>query len=503
MKPSLAALTLLLACATAFPAEAQIDTLAIRAHTLYLSHDLLEGRGAATRGEAGSALYIEAQLRRLGLEGAAADGGYVQPVPLVRSVVDPGTSRVTVAGPGARRDTFATPRHFVAGTGAPESFRDFAGPAVLVGDAGAALAGIADAEWLRGRVAVVLGTLGLAALRVVPAWEEAGVAGVVFLVPDTQQYGLLRRSRGDDRLSLALPVDDPLWQPRLPSLVAGRELSQTLLEGVSLPSREPGEDFRPVPLGREIAARVAVRQERSGGLNVLGRIPGRHPELASEVVLLAAHHDHLGIGAPSAGGDSIYNGFSDNAAGVAMLLAVADALARDPPARSIVFAFFTAEERGLLGSTWFATSPPFPLSSIAGVVNLDAGAPPAPPATWRAAGGDASTLGDVVRRLAAAHGWAAEPGPAGPNSDHWPFHIRGVPAVFLIPGERWEGVDTGTREGLLRRWERYHLPDDHWSPEFPLEGLARYAELALEVARHLAETPDRPRRVPGTGSDGG
>ena len=133
-----------------------------------------------------------------------------------------------------------------------------------------------------------------------------------------------------------------------------------------------------------------------------------------------------------------------------------------------------------------------PLERTVAVINLDAGAARAAPG-WRVAGGDASTLGEVARRVAAARGWQVTPSPARPNSDHWPFLRRGVPAIFLIPGQAWDGVDGAEREALQRRWDRYHQPGDEWTPDFPFGGLARYAELALAIGREAADAPEPPR----------
>ena len=94
-----------------------------------------------------------------------------------------------------------------------------------------------------------------------------------------------------------------------------------------------------------------------------------------------------------------------------------------------------------------------------------------------------------------ARGWEARPTDARPNSDYWPFLRHGVPAVFLIPGSDWEGVTRSEREALRQRWDRYHQPADEWHPEFPFDGLRRYAEFALALGREIAGTRSRPALV--------
>jgi Zn-dependent M28 family amino/carboxypeptidase len=158
-----------------------------------------------------------------------------------------------------------------------------------------------------------------------------------------------------------------------------------------------------------------------------------------------------------------------------------------PPARSVAFVFFTGEERGLLGSAFMAAQPPFPLDRVAALINLDAGAPPAAPVSWRIAGGTESPLGRIATDIAAGRGWTATLSAASPNSDYWPFLQRGVNAVFIIPGDRWENTSPDQRDALRRRWDRYHQAGDHWHPDFPFAGLQRYAEYALLLGRAAAD----------------
>lgn len=170
-----------------------------------------------------------------------------------------------------------------------------------------------------------------------------------------------------------------------------------------------------------------------------------------------------------------------------MVLAIADAMRREPPARSVLFLFLTGEERGLLGSSYFVAEPAVPLERIVAVVNLDAGAPPAPPRTWRIAGGTDSTLGLIAAEVAEDNGWEAALSPASPNSDYWPFLARGIPSIFIIPGGEWEGVDSQEQAALRERWDHYHRASDHWAADFPFSGLRRYADFALQVGLRVAD----------------
>jgi hypothetical protein len=467
------------------PAPAQqIDTLAIRGHTRFLADDMLRGRGTGTQGERLAAAYIASQAERLGLKPVGNATSFLHPLPLRRAFIQE-TSHL-VMHESADSVVFRHLHDFIVNTGGAGAFRDFRGRALFLGQPIHAAELIARERSLVGRVAVFLGPLGASATEIIPALSHAGVAGIVLLVPDAAQYDLYVRSRGAARYFVDAEVDDPIWQPALPVLIAGPRLTDALLDGVPLPpALIEGTAAQGVDLQRTLIARIRAVMEPVAAANVAAVLPGRHAQHTDRYIAYTAHYDHLGVSTPDAAGDSVYNGFSDNAAGVAMLLAIAEALRADPPPHSTLFLFFTGEERGLLGSSYMAANPPIPLDRIMALINLDAGAPPAPPASWRIAGGD-SPLGEVARRTAAARGWSTTLGAASPNSDHWPFLQRGVASIFVIPGDEWEGVTAEQRDALRRRWDRYHQAADRWHTDFPFAGLGRYAEFALRIGLDAA-----------------
>jgi hypothetical protein len=462
----------------------QIDSLALRAHTRFLSDDALKGRGTGTPEERIAATYIESQLRALGLAKPAGSNSYFQPLPLRRATID--SARLVLNG-ASGTSTFSA-GEFLINTGGERALRSFAGDALFVGTSEHALAAT-DAE-LRGRVLVLLGTLGADAARLIPRWLAAGVSGAVLLIPDSAQYDLFAASRGDERYFIAGDVNEPIWQSTLPVVLAGPAVMRVLLAPMSgtLSGLSRGA-FQPVPIDQRVEVTVHATVQPVSSRNVLGVIPGSDPRRAGEYVIFTAHYDHLGVSAPDARGDSIYNGFSDNAAGVAMLLAIAQRLVHDPPARSVGFLFLSGEERGLLGSTYYVEHPLIPLARTNAVVNLDGGAPSAPPVEWRLAGGTNSPLGAIATEIGARHGWKIDLSPASPNSDYWPFVAHNVQSVFLIPGNRWENLTSQQRDALRARWDRYHRPDDEWAEDFPFRGLQRYAQLALEIGLAAAKRP--------------
>jgi hypothetical protein len=477
--------TALLLLATAGPAAGQaIDTLAIRGHTRFLADDLLAGRATGTVGERIAAAYIISQAERLGLRHVPGTSSFLLPVPLRAADIHPDSRVVVQAG----RDSvvFRSGQEFVVNTGGPGAFRDFRGRAVFFGQPAHAQRLIAAERSLVGRVAVFAAPLGVSALEIVPALSHAGAAGIVILVPDTAQYELFVRSRGATRYFVDADVSDPVWQPPLPVLLAGPAMTDALLDGAPLPAGIlDGTAGQPADLGRTVIARISATTYAVPAANVAAVLHGSDPDLSDEYVVFTAHYDHLGTGIPDLAGDTVYSGFSDNAAGVAMLLAIAERMRAAPPPRSVLFLFPTGEERGLLGASYFASHSPVPTGRMRALINLDAGAPPAPPVSWRIAGGE-TFLDETARRIAAGRGWSTVHGPATPNSDHWPFLQRGVPSIFIIPGDEWEHVTPAQRAALRERWDRYHQPGDRWSAEFPFAGLGRYAEFALLVGLEAA-----------------
>lgn len=259
-----------------------------------------------------------------------------------------------------------------------------------------------------------------------------------------------------------------------------------------------GEDYlQPIPLvelpadaeGRRVVLDpmdtvVAGRKLNAANVSCLLR-GSAAPDWA---IAFAAHYDHLGVGTPDSTGDSIYNGFSDNAAGVAMLLAIAQEFTTSPPRHSVLFLFLTGEELGLLGARYLAANPVWPNERILGLINLDAGAPPGRPISWEIVGGDETEPGRVAMRIAASFGWEARASHIRPNSDYYAFHQVGVASVFIIPGRGpYEGMSKDDSERLFHQWNQYHVPGDEWHANFPFSGLQRYADYALRVARGLDE----------------
>jgi len=479
---NLATFSLLLAVALTAHADGQspaIDTLVIKAHTRFLAHDLLAGRATGSEGNRLAALYIESQCRAMGLRPLAEQ--YELPVPLESATVLPST-RLAIQSARGSVD-FLYSMDFIPNVGTKRTLRGFGGPTVFVGAEADVMKGRSEDLAIQGKVAVTIGPVRGAAADTLIA---RGALGMVHLIGSADGFDLYLRSRGSTRLYHRNPDVPSSFLPNLPSVLGGPRLARALLSSAKV---NGNGELAPQPLEWSLTYEPVLQRSPVDEINVGCVFPGADRKAKDTAIVLTAHFDHLGVSLPDASGDSIYNGFSDNAAGVGMLLAVADALRRhtdEPPRHSVVFLFLTGEERGLLGADYYVAHPAWPLERTAAAINLDAGAPPALPVSWRVAGGDSTGLGEIALIVAEKQGWKLTTSPARPNSDYYPFHREGVPAAFIIPGpEPYEGLSADSSKALRDRWDHYHQASDHWTEGFPFAGLGRYAELALLLLREV------------------
>jgi Zn-dependent M28 family amino/carboxypeptidase len=225
---------------------------------------------------------------------------------------------------------------------------------------------------------------------------------------------------------------------------------------------------------------------------VVGRVVGRtHPE---QTVIYTAHWDHLGIGEPDARGDRIYNGAVDNGTGLAMLLELARAFGHGArPARSVVFLAVTAEEKGLLGSEYYADHPLYPLATTVADINMDAMDPHGPARDFTTRGMDGGELLDMLVALGKQRGRRFTPDAhleAGYffRSDHFPFAKRGVPAVSFGSGDDWVDGGVAAGEAADRRYvrEHYHQPSDEGQATWPFTGMVQDLALVYALGNTLA-----------------
>lgn len=521
---------LLAAVSTALPAQQAAPVLpmpsaaAMDAHLRYLADDLLEGRGPGTRGGMLAAKYIAAQFEVMGLEPAAPDTSFFQPVALVG--MKPQPTFAWGAGGAPRALTYGD--EFVAWAETPDSAVSVtAAPVLFVGY------GIQSPEWqwddykgidTHGKVLLMLvNDPGLQdstvfngrALTYYGRWTyklEQGArmgAAAVILIHTTQSatypWSVVKGSWSVEQFKID--------QPQHPSLTLagwitdGAARTALAAAGFNLDSlirAAARRDFRPLDTGlkADLSVKSALRHIESA--NVVARLPGSDPALAQQVVLLSAHWDHKGIG-PVVNGDSIYNGAEDNASGVAALLATADALSRvrPHPKRTLLFIATTAEESGLLGSESYAEHPLVPLTQTAAILNIDGANVRGRTRDIAALGIERSSLGAVFRRAAAAEGLAATGDPDASKgsffrSDHFPLARAGIPGLSFQAGVDFVGRPAGWGHEQNERYnnERYHQPADQYAPEFTYEGMVQEAVVMMRVAIAVADSPTLPTWLP-------
>ena len=291
------------------------------------------------------------------------------------------------------------------------------------------------------------------------------------------------------------------------SLTLSQAAATALFEGspltfeAALDAIEAGT-VKSIPLGVEVSMSRRTSQEEIMSPNVVGLVRGSDPELADEYVVFSAHLDGLGIGVP-VDGDEIYNGAYDNAMGVALMLETAKAFAAAPPRRSILFVAVTGEERGLLGSDYFAHYPTVPSDAMVANVNLDMPLFLYPLSDLVAFGAEHSSLEEPVRAAAAAEGFALTPDPLPEEtlfirSDQYSFVRKGVPAVFLVSG--FNSSDPEKDGGTIFRTHlttHYHRPTDDLELPVDWDSALRFARTKARIGYLVGNADERPTWNPG------
>ena len=492
-------------------------------HIEFLASDALEGRSVGTPGFEKAAAYVEAQFKDIGLK-PGGTAGYRQPVKFESRLLVAADSQLTLMRDGQElplaipADASLTARGELGGSiDAPMTF---IGYGLSIPEAGwDELAGID----LRGRIAVYVNAPapvdipdnvrshvtsigeGWAALK------KAGAIGIATIAPPRPAA---------NPASVTPPVNPPAPNAAQPTITladrdvhefAGLVVSMSLTRsGVDTLFAGTGHTFEQIAplitakkalpkfaLPGTLRARATIRREAIDSENVIGIHEASDPQLRNEYVVMSAHLDHVGIGR-AVEGDNIYNGAMDDASGVASVIEIARLLKNSgvKTKRSILFITQTAEEKGLLGSRYFAARPTVPLEAIVADINLDMFLPLYPLKVIEVQGLDESTLGDSVRTAAGELGVSVQADREPDQnrfirSDQYSFIRRGIPSLAFK-----FGYEFGSPEEKIRRdWVRdvYHKPNDDLKQPVNLEAAATFNRVILSLLERVANDPARPR----------
>jgi Zn-dependent M28 family amino/carboxypeptidase len=499
----------------AFAAMQTIDPQHIRWHVRYLSHDLLEGRGTGQRGGEIAAEYIATQFAEYGLKPAGDNGTYLQKVPLVGITTLPETKFEFEPKQGSaihlkpldeyvaydqtqqeRSDVDAEIVYVGYGIEAPEyNWDDYKSVDVrgkvllmLVNEPPSD-----DPRFFKGKALTYYG-------RWTYKFEEAarrGAVGVILVHKEdmaSYPWDVVRNSDSGEKSYLklegpALKVESWVTFAVAQKLAAasGMDIEKMLADGRS-------REFRPVNMGTKLKARMVSKVRNFESNNVLAMLPGSDHKLKDEAVLYTAHYDHLGIRLEMPG-DNIYNGAADNATGCGIVLELARAysVAREHPARSMIFAAVTAEEQGLLGSEYLGKHPPVPAGKISLDLNYDDVKPWGAAEEVEVSGAERTTFYPWVQATAKEFRLAIRPD-ARPEaghfyrSDHFSLARVGIPSFSINEGMKFKGHDEawGLAQDKEYTEKHYHQPSDEYRPEMDFVGDAAVARFGFALGWEAA-----------------
>ena len=503
---------------------AVIEAGRIKTHLDFLADDARKGRMTGTPEYDEAADYVAQQFAAIGLEPGGEDGGWFQPVPMLANRIDVDSATVVfhqedeeqvqrfredfvMGGDAVRPETEIRAEVVFVGFGihAPEmNYSDYEGIDVE-GKIIARFGGAPDtfphnerayysSGIVKAREAVARGAIGVIAMRSRTdqeryTWkfvsENAGVRpGMTWInlsgeaanhFPEMQGGALVNEPPAEDLFGRA-PIS---YEDALDAADAGKPLS--------------------TPLGVEVTLARKTDHETIASPNVVGVLRGSDPELGDEYVVYTAHLDHVGTGVPVSG-DTIYNGMYDNAMGSSILIETARAFAAmpEPPKRSIIFVALTGEERGLVGSEYYAHYPTVPSDAIVANINLDMPLLLFPLSDIIAFGAEHSSLESVIETAVSEEGFTLTPDPMPEEvifirSDQYSFVKQGVPSAFLVPG--FTAADPGIDgEKLWREFlqTHYHQPSDDLTRPVDWPSAVRFARANVRIGYSIAGDDERP-----------
>ena len=485
----------------------------------FLASDKLEGRNTGSEGHRIAAAFVAKHFEGDGLK-PAGEQGYFQLVKFKTLQLDESQSSLSLVS-GDKEQKIQFGEEAIVGTRidpapvvegglvfvgyglrAPESnYDDFAGL-----DTKGKIA-----VYLAGAPASMPSALSAHYQSAAERWKSLKSAGMIGAIAIANPHHMdvpwprVMTARFQVTMKLAKPgLDDTegdqigvAWNPaHADELFAGT--GHTFDEIVAI--AESGQQLPHFAIPLHLKAKNAVKRGEVESQNIVAMFPGSDPKLKDEYVVMSAHIDHLGVGVPI-NGDAIYNGAMDNASGVASLLEIADHLkeAHVKTKRSILLVAVTGEEKGLLGSRYFATNPTVPAKSMVADINTDMFLPLYPFRILTVYGIDESTLGDDARAVAQQMEIKAQPDPEPQRnvfirSDQYSFVREGIPSVMVDIGN-----EKGSKEAAIeKKWltERYHAPSDDINQPVDKQAAAEFNLLVEHLIERVADDNAKPEWKP-------
>jgi Zn-dependent M28 family amino/carboxypeptidase len=511
------------------PGPQVIDPNHITQDVKVLSSDAFEGRGPVSAGEDKTIAYITEQFKAAGLQpgGDLKDGqhGWTQDVPLARFQIT-GAPKVSVTAGGQTLNFSQGEQVSLRATQTGQTSVDLKNVPIVFAGYGVTAP---ERNWddfkgmdVKGKLLLVLvndpdfetgkGDFGGKAMTYYGRWtykyEEAarrGAAGLLVIhetAPAAYGWNTVKNSNTNEIYDI-IRADPTQAHAQVEGWIQGDVAAGLLksagLDFAALKQQAQTRDFKPVELtGATFSASYAVDARKVVSHNVVAVLPGaKHPD---EHVIFSAHWDHLGVGLPDATGDKIYNGAVDNATGTALLMELGRAFAKGKrPDRSLVFLAVTAEEKGLLGSAYYAANPLYPLATTVADINVDALSPVGPAKDISTSGAAPLSLVDDLAAVAQARNVAFTP-PSHPEtgtfyrSDHFPFAKAGLPALSVESGEDWAEGGKAAGEAWSKAYneQKYHQPADQMGPDWRSDGIAATGQIVFDLGAKLANSRDWP-----------
>jgi hypothetical protein len=494
------------------------------AHMNLLANDLLAGRDTGSIGHDFTALYLASELPKYGVKPAGNDNSYYQMIPFKQSVVEQDSPKLSASN-GQETLEFTYMDNMLMSADMNQTDSQLEGELVFVGfGIDAPYLGYSDFGDIdvKGKIAVVLfgrpnnfpseeGAHFISEARDAKALTERGAIGVITIsTPVFEKLFPFERRKLYTRVARTKWIhpngDINKASPQIKnsatlSIEAGKKLFA--LAGMDLDAifDDIANNKQPRAQAMGISAKASVKSIHSEtqSPNVIGVLEGSDPILKNEYVILTAHSDHIGISQNSVKKDKINNGAMDNASGVSTLLEIAYELHSTgvKPKRSIIFAFVTGEEKGLLGSDYYAHYPTLPIEQIVANVNLDM-----PILTYRtnemiAFGSEHSSLKASVTQAMNQHNirLIADPMPEQAlfvRSDQYSLVKKGVPAVYLKPSAKDIKSNTTSAHDSFRQ-QHYHMPTDDLNLPIDYEWAAQFVDINLAIAINIANAEETPK----------